>query len=276
MQHGSCEWPESSRRLCCRVFRQDEDFLARIDAEIPSSRLPCLGVRDACCAASRYRWPRRKPAEACIDFDEFVNGAWKKAMPMPPDRGRIGTFDTLRDQSSHDPRAGACRCRVRAPQPFDTPGKRFAATFYASGMDDGRRSTAADSNRLEPLLDREIDALNDRSQLATFDCQIGAPGHRRADPAHLRDAGCEGPAALLASRSTRAGSDFPIAMTISATMLEPGRCGPAMRRMACDWPASAGLRTPPRPLPPTTCCRRTSRAHRSRALSGAIRTPCIG
>ncbi len=29
-----------------------------------------------------------KPAEACSDFDEYVNGVWKKATPIPPDRAR--------------------------------------------------------------------------------------------------------------------------------------------------------------------------------------------
>jgi len=72
------------------------------------------------------------PAEACTDFDEFVNGTWKKTVPIPPDRGRIGTFDTVRDQARTIVEQ-ALADAIRTPQSLDTPGKRLAAAFYASG-----------------------------------------------------------------------------------------------------------------------------------------------
>ena len=36
---------------------------------------------------------------ACTDFDRYVNGKWHATVPMPADKGRIGSFDSLRDDS---------------------------------------------------------------------------------------------------------------------------------------------------------------------------------
>ena len=102
------------------------------------------------------------PAEACTDFDEYVNGLWRKATPIPPDRARIGSFDTLRDES-RDIVEQALIDAARDPSLLDTPGKLLAFRFYVSGMD----VEAIEKRRLEsvqPLL-RQIDALSDRKQL---------------------------------------------------------------------------------------------------------------
>jgi predicted metalloendopeptidase len=109
------------------------------------------------------------PAEACTDFDEYVNGQWKKATLIPPDRARIGSFDTLRDES-RDIVEQALIDAARDPSWLDTPGKRLAFSFYLSGMD----VEAVEKRRLEslqPLL-REIDALNDRQQLPALLAQL--------------------------------------------------------------------------------------------------------
>jgi predicted metalloendopeptidase len=109
------------------------------------------------------------PAEACTDFDEYVNGEWKKATPIPPDRARIGSFDTLRDES-RDIVEQALIDAAREPSRLDTPGKRLAFSFYLSGMD----VEAVEKRRLEslqPLL-REIDALSDRQQLPALLAQL--------------------------------------------------------------------------------------------------------
>ena len=109
------------------------------------------------------------PAEACTDFDEYVNGQWKKATPIPPDRARIGSFDTLRDES-RDIVEQALIDAARDPSLLDTPGKRLAFSFYVSGMD----VEAIEKRRLaslQPLL-REIEALNDRKQLPALLAQL--------------------------------------------------------------------------------------------------------
>jgi predicted metalloendopeptidase len=109
------------------------------------------------------------PAEACTDFDEYVNGQWRKATPIPPDRARIGSFDTLRDES-RDIVEQALIDAARNPSQLDTPGKLLAFRFYISGMD----VEAIEKRRLEslqPLL-RQIDALNDRKQLPVLLAQF--------------------------------------------------------------------------------------------------------
>ena len=109
------------------------------------------------------------PAEACTDFDEYVNGLWKKATPIPPDRARIGSFDTLRDES-RDVVEQALIDAARDPSLLDTPGKLLAFRFYISGMD----VEAVEKRRLEslqPLL-QKIDALNDRQQLPALLAQL--------------------------------------------------------------------------------------------------------
>ncbi|HQR57568.1 MAG TPA: M13 family metallopeptidase, partial [Burkholderiaceae bacterium] len=109
------------------------------------------------------------PAEACTDFDEYVNGLWKKATPIPPDRARIGSFDTLRDES-RDVVEQALIDAARDPSLLDTPGKLLAFRFYISGMD----VEAVEKRRLEslqPLL-QQIDALDDRQQLPALLAQL--------------------------------------------------------------------------------------------------------
>ena len=109
------------------------------------------------------------PAEACTDFDEYVNGLWKKSTPIPPDRARIGSFDTLRDESRGIVEQALIDA-ARDPSQLDTPGKLLAFRFYISGMD----VEAVEKRRLEslqPLL-RQIDALSDRKQLPALLAQL--------------------------------------------------------------------------------------------------------
>jgi len=99
---------------------------------------------------------------ACTDFERYVNGKWHASTPIPADRAGIGSFDDLRDASRRIVE-DALNEAVRQPQRLDTPGKRLAAEYYASGMD-----LPAIEKRglmsLAPLLS-QIDALNDRAQL---------------------------------------------------------------------------------------------------------------
>ncbi|HTN49926.1 MAG TPA: M13 family metallopeptidase [Burkholderiaceae bacterium] len=123
------------------------------------------------------------PALACQDFDEYVNARWKQATPIPPDRARIGSFETLRDQSRAVVEQ-ALLATLRDPSALDTPGKRLVTRYYASGMD----LAAIERRQLEslgPLL-RRIDDLTERSQLPALLAQfarlgIGAPLVVRVD-----------------------------------------------------------------------------------------------
>jgi predicted metalloendopeptidase len=102
------------------------------------------------------------PAAPCDDFYAYVNGAWEAATPLPPDQSRIGSFDGLR---KHNQRMlqEALDAALANRDLLDTPGKRLAADFYASGMD----GVGIERNGLEalrPLLGA-IEGLGDRTQL---------------------------------------------------------------------------------------------------------------
>jgi putative endopeptidase len=116
----------------------------------------------AAAALSPLGAERSPSVDACTDFDEYVNGPWRGKTPMPADRGRIGSFDELRDRSRIVVEQ-ALADALANPTRLDTPGKRLATDFYASGMDESsieRNGLAA----LQPLL-RAIDSLDDRAQL---------------------------------------------------------------------------------------------------------------
>ena len=103
------------------------------------------------CAAAQAAEPT-----ACTDFDAYVNGRWLASAELPPNRARIGSFDTLR--------VGADRLLTQAlgelvaePTRQTSPGLKLLATYYRSGMDEAaieRRGLAA----FKPWLVR-IDAL---------------------------------------------------------------------------------------------------------------------
>ena len=81
---------------------------------------------------------------------------------MPAHKARIGSFDDLRDESRRIVEDSLSEA-VRQPDRLDTPGKRLAAEYYASGMD----LTSIEKRGLTSLapLWSQIDALNERSQL---------------------------------------------------------------------------------------------------------------
>jgi predicted metalloendopeptidase len=114
---------------------------------------------------------------ACADFDCYVNGKWHATATMPADKARIGSFDGLRDESRRVVQEALAE-GARQPHLLDTPGKRLAADYYASGMD----LQTIEKRGLTPLapLLSEIDALEERSQLPTLLAQLAS--HRIAGP----------------------------------------------------------------------------------------------
>ena len=114
---------------------------------------------------------------ACTDFDRYVNGKWHASATMPADRARVGSFDELRDRSRRVVEEALDEA-TRQPSLLDTPGKRLAADYFASGMDlqtIEKRGLAS----VAPLLS-QIDALNERSQLPPLLAQLAS--HRMAVP----------------------------------------------------------------------------------------------
>ncbi len=114
---------------------------------------------------------------ACADFDRHVNAKWQASTTMPAHRARIGSFDDLRDESRRVVQLALDEAS-KAPEQLDTPGKRLAAEYYASGMD----LPAIEKRGLAPLapLLSQIDALNDRAQLPALLALLAR--HRIAAP----------------------------------------------------------------------------------------------
>ena len=89
---------------------------------------------------------------ACNDFDEFVNGAWRSATELPPNRARVGSFDTLARANDRLLEA-ALKELVTDPTRQSSPGLKLLADYYRSGMDEAaieRQGLGA----VQPLLDR--------------------------------------------------------------------------------------------------------------------------
>jgi putative endopeptidase len=135
-----------------------------------ASRRSVLAAAAAAALLPLARRTHAQPTAApCDDFYGYVNGTWLEATPLPDDRARIGSFDTLREHNQRvlvEALDAALADRAR----LDTPGKRLVADYFASGMDGAaieRRGTAA----VQPLL-AAIDALDDRAQLPALVAQL--------------------------------------------------------------------------------------------------------
>ncbi len=109
------------------------------------------------CALASPAWAQAAAAAtACNDFDAHVNGHWAASTELPADRGRIGSFDTLR--TTNDRLLESALAELAAePARQTTPGLKLLAAYYRSGMDEAgieKRGLAA----LAPQL-AAVDAL---------------------------------------------------------------------------------------------------------------------
>jgi len=92
--------------------------------------------------------PAVKPQD---DFYRYANGNWQKAILIPADQSRWGSFDMLRERNEGNLRA-ICE-RVAALQTGATPIEKMVGDFYASGMDEAAVN-AAGIKPLQSELDR--------------------------------------------------------------------------------------------------------------------------
>jgi len=110
---------------------------------------------------------------ACTDFYEYVNGAWLKQAQIAPDRARSGSFDDLREANTQRLSKILAHLKPGAAT-LDTPGKRLAVAYYASGMDAEaieRRALAS----VQPLL-AAIDALEAPARLPALLARLNRAG----------------------------------------------------------------------------------------------------
>ena len=74
------------------------------------------------------------PAQACQDFDAYINAAWAKTAELPPDRTRTGSFDELRVGNDRLLDVAVAEL-IAEPARQTTPGLKALAAVFASGMD---------------------------------------------------------------------------------------------------------------------------------------------
>jgi putative endopeptidase len=103
-----------------------------------------------------------RTANACVDFDQFANGGWKKANPIPAAYPSWGSFNILQEHNRdvlHEILDEAAKNTSAAPG----SNEQKVGDFYSTCMD----TSAIDSEGLKPLepeLDR-IAAIQDRAGL---------------------------------------------------------------------------------------------------------------
>ncbi|MCE4557841.1 M13 family metallopeptidase [Roseateles cellulosilyticus] len=114
-----------------------------------------------------------KDVSPCDDFFTFVNGSWEAATVLPAGRGRIGSFDDLR-QNNAAVLEKALTELADKPTLQTTPGLKLAAAYFASGMDEAAIEARGTSS-LTPLLNR-IDGLQRREDLPTLIALLARSG----------------------------------------------------------------------------------------------------
>ncbi|MEP6645044.1 MAG: M13 family metallopeptidase [Acidobacteriaceae bacterium] len=102
--------------------------------------------------------PSVKPGD---DFYQYANGAWVKKTEIPPDRGHVGVFSTLDDQSNKRT-AGLVEEIVKSGS--TEPSKRKIADLYNSYMNESSIETKGIAP-LKPHLDA-IAAIKNKRELA--------------------------------------------------------------------------------------------------------------
>ena len=121
-------------------------------------------VSAACIAAAPPAAQAADTDLACQDFNAYVNGAWEAATDLPPDRARVGSFDTL--ARANDKLLETALAQLLAePGLQSTPGLKLLATAYRSGMDTAGIERAGPA-AVAPLLAQANTAT--REQLPTL------------------------------------------------------------------------------------------------------------
>ncbi|MBB5865322.1 M13 family metallopeptidase [Xanthomonas sp. 3058] len=110
---------------------------------------------------------------ACKNLDDFVNGPWKKANPIPADRTSWGVFDVLAEKSLLTQRQIVEDAAKQAQTQAD-PLARKLGLLYASGMDEAAIEAAGD-HPIRAQLDA-IAALRSGKDVADYITQRYAQG----------------------------------------------------------------------------------------------------
>ncbi|CAM5597414.1 Neutral endopeptidase [Streptomyces tendae] len=105
-------------------------------------------------------------AEACADFNQFVNAKWVAANPIPNDRTRWGAFDQLAEDSLNTQHSIVENAAKGADQAAAGSIEQKIGNLYKSGMDEA----AIDKAGFDPIKPKlaEIDQLKNGADVAAF------------------------------------------------------------------------------------------------------------
>ena len=106
------------------------------------------------------------PAEACTDFNQFVNAKWVEANPIPNDRARWGAFDKLAEDSLNTQHTIVENAAKGADQAAAGSIEQKIGNLYKSGMDEAAIDKAG-FNPIKPKL-AAIDGLKNGKDVAAF------------------------------------------------------------------------------------------------------------
>lgn len=93
-----------------------------------------LAAATALALASTLSANAASAAQACVDFDAYVNGEWLAKTELPPSRARSGSFDALA-QANDRLLEQALNELVAETQRQSTPGLKLLATEYRAAID---------------------------------------------------------------------------------------------------------------------------------------------
>ena len=113
-------------------------------------------------------------AEACQDFNGFVNAKWVAANPIPNDRTRWGAFDKLAEDSLNTQHEIVDAAAKNAANAKAGSIEQKIGYLYASGMDDAAIEKAG-FDPIKPKLDA-IAALKNSKDVANYLTQSFADG----------------------------------------------------------------------------------------------------
>jgi putative endopeptidase len=112
----------------------------------------------------------------CRDFDQFVNGGWKRTSKIPPSMANWGSFTELAERNRSELRR--ILEEAAATQAAPASGTAKLGTYYSTCMDSVAAEKAG-TQPIQPLLSA-IDAMKDRGELAAQVAWMHAHGVRGA------------------------------------------------------------------------------------------------